>query len=481
MKLHVKSLLAVVFFAIWLALWSWAAQLVFFDGETLLFYGFMVWFFAWVFWLSVLGLPKIPAIVILLAATLLQIALIIYHHYFQEPLTLAVAAHQWHEAGVFVTQTPSLWSDWRLWIFAAAGMANLVIYYKSAALLQNGRALSAAAGLSLAVFAGFLVYTPESSFDKSYFKNACTNFGYGFCWGYEAFNTRNRTEALAEIHANRNKLPEVAATEGYLPPRHIYLIQVESLAYDVINRLRRGKEITPFLNRLSRSAPLYRVTGKPEGASANTDFAVNAGTFIVQDYGAIYKLYPPEVLYEGLSLLPKIAAEKGYYPAFFHNFSGDFYDRRPHMAAQGYAERFFYDDMLNTKDKRLKVEDGEMFAFIRTQQQKFPREKTFTYIITMSSHADYKVSGNPAPLIADPKNELEDYFNAINYVDRSLEEFVTALPPNSLVLIFGDHGVVDFGYDGAAFIVFDPLNHPAAENRPISFAEFVARVRSYLQ
>ena len=99
----------------------------------------------------------------------------------------------------------------------------------------------------------------------------------------------------------------------------------------------------------------------------------------------------------------------------------------------------------------------------------------------MSSHADYKVGGNPAPLIADPKNELEDYFNAINYVDRSLEEFVTALPPNSLVLIFGDHGVVDFGYDGAAFIVFDPLNRPAAENRPMSFAEFVARVRSYLQ
>lgn len=468
-----------IIFSLWLALQTYIGQLLFFGQEQLIFQGLLVLFFAFVFWRGILALPAGVLFLFLGLFTLLQAGLLLYHHYFSAPLSLKTIFAQWQEGGIFLLRTPSVFLNWRLGLILGLGLINLWIAASKFSLFRQDKLTAFAAVLVfLGAFAG-ISYSPESLFDKSYFAMTCRNFGYGFCWGYELINDRNREAALQTLRANAQRLPQADLPSTYHLPNHVYFIQVESLAHDVINQKYQGQELTPFLNGLSAKVPFFNVLGKPEGASANTDYVLNAGSFIEQDYGTIYKLYTPQVLYQGFKTLALLAKDKGYHTAFFHNFIGSFYNRRPHITAQGYQDLFFIEDM--TTDLKKGLDDAQMFAFIQDFYKNQPQDKTFTYIITMSSHADYKVKSNQTPFILAPKSEREDYYNAVNYVDRSLQQFINNLPADSLVLIFGDHGVKDFGYNGAAFLIYDKRGGLKAENREISFAEFVAISRRFWQ
>ena len=92
------------------------------------------------------------------------------------------------------------------------------------------------------------------------------------------------------------------------------------------------------------------------------------------------------------------------------------------------------------------ISDRDLFDFVLKQNRKHSDDKLFNFIITLSSHSEYKVKNNPHPLFAKTPERKYDYYNAVNFVDQSLRWLVENSPDDSLFVIYGDHGVEEFGY-----------------------------------
>ena len=83
------------------------------------------------------------------------------------------------------------------------------------------------------------------------------------------------------------------------------------------------------------------------------------------------------------------------------------------------------------------VLDEDTFQF---GLKKFSAPKNLQFIITMTSHGpwDYQPE-DKNEIYSQPKNSIENYFNAIRYLDNSLKNYVEGLPDNTIIFMFGDH------------------------------------------
>ena len=325
--------------------------------------------------------------------------------------------------------------------------------------------------LALLIYASFASVS-ILFFSQSYFNDACLNFGYRSCWLYETVISKRSGEILDEIIELSESEPQIKYS--FPGSRHIYVIQTESLTYNVINKKVDGRELTPFLNGLAAEGTLAEVNQKVHGASANTDFFVNSGGFTEKEFTIIYHMFKPQEVWPRMESLSQKAKAKEYHTAFYHNFKSDFFNRGSHIKAQQYEDVYFYEDMKGKYlDDFWGISDRDLFDFVLKQNRKHSDDKLFNFIITLSSHSEYKVKNNPRPLFAKTPERKYDYYNAVNFVDQSLRWLVENSPDDSLFVIYGDHGVEEFGYRNIPLLVYSKSQKVNPLPQKIEMADMV--------
>jgi len=229
--------------------------------------------------------------------------------------------------------------------------------------------------------------------------------------------------------------------EARSQPPNIVCIQVESLDPNVIHLKYKEKYIAPFLHKLSSECIYYpyMLNYCLACRSADTEFTIfnsiiplrNSPSIKLRTYG-----YPNSII--------KQLNKHGFKTKAFHGNEGSFYNRSVAYDKMGFQEFFDMGRMKETKHWGWGMRDEDTFSFVKKQIQN-QKAPFFYYIITMSSHEprnvkEYYLEERYSDIENSP---TRNYFNAISYVDKELEDFALFIKDkvkNCYIFIYSDHG-----------------------------------------
>lgn len=479
MKKH-KNIIFALLLVILMGIEGVIANKIYFPDLDIETSGFFIFLFGICFWGVIFFLPKLVVWLILGSQIILTSVLLLYHNYFTTPLSLSIIFHQYREGADFISKVPEALFNIKSFIVLLVGILNFYVYNKCHQFFKENRRFLWIFFIPL----GLLIYCTFSMmsvsfFSQTFFEDACRNLGYKSCWLYETAIGKHNKDILNDIIKMSND--ENKIKYNFPKSKNIYVIQVESLTYNVLNQKIDGQEITPFLNRLTQKGNLAEVNQRVHGASANTDFFINSGGYSEKEFAIIYHMFIPQDIYPHIQTLAQKAAYNGYATNFFHNYKGSFFNREPHIKAQKYQNIYFYEAMENKYPKDFwGISDKDLFNFVLNQRKKSV-PKNFNFIITLSSHSDYKIKNNDSPLIKQASGTKDDYFNAINFVDKSIKYLVENSPEDSLFIIYGDHGVEEFGYKNIPLIIYSKKQPISPLPTKIEMAEMIAIIHNLFE
>lgn len=297
----------------------------------------------------------------------------------------------------------------------------------------------------------------------------------------DALHEKSTTRAV-----DKEKYRYTAATEdafwSLAKGRNVIILQVEALQNFVLDSYYNGQELTPFLNQMLSEDTLYfdhyyyQIGG---GNTADAEFAVNNSLFAPEN-AAAYVQYTDNA-YHGL---PWLLKDNGYSGAHvFHNYRGDFWNRREAYPAQGFDSFTALEDFEEIDPFPMGISDKELFRQSMAQLTAY-EEPFYAFYITVSSHHPYAIPLKDREITLDPADEetlFGLYMQAVNYVDRAIESFVEELKEaglydNSILVIYGDHYALTNtdaqiaaqvkGLLGRDYTIFDTFNVPCIVHIP---------------
>lgn len=246
---------------------------------------------------------------------------------------------------------------------------------------------------------------------------------------------------------------QVFAATGPSTPNFI-IIQVESMDSAIVSRKYKGAYVVPFLHSLTKTAIYYPfvLSYHKGGGTSDSEFSILNSVEPLDCYPAL-KLsnysYPN-------SLLTRLK-KSGYVALAFHGNKGSFYNRDIAFPRMGFTE-FFDTAKTGLPENGWGLPDADMFTFA-SEKLHSVKQPFLAYVITMSSHEPFDSVGNyyTNSLFDDIQDKnVKNYFNSMNYVDRSLKNFISELQAgfgNTYFLITGDHApnIEKEGYRQASF------------------------------
>ncbi|MET0344174.1 MAG: LTA synthase family protein [Polyangiales bacterium] len=264
-------------------------------------------------------------------------------------------------------------------------------------------------------------------------------YGYTPAWIAELiFFDAELLKSRALARAASTPKSKLTAIEAPIPRRdRVLLLQIESLDFALHEFSVSGRPVTPFLNRLSREARFYAVRAEKRTGSSDADFAALMGKLPSTDV-ATYKIrgYP-----FAQSVIAPLTA-RGFRTQAVHGVSGEFFNRRPAYVEMGFSDLIFREEFQArglVDGSRWAVSDGDLFTLARAEQRGISG-KLLQLVITATSHIPFHdLSDDMKTFFPGSHVTAENYLDAIAYVDREIERFVTSLDAETTVVIYGDH------------------------------------------
>jgi len=253
--------------------------------------------------------------------------------------------------------------------------------------------------------------------------------------------------------------PETAAQHARNSFSGIIMIQVESLDANVIDFTWKGQYVAPYLHQLSRQCIYYpyAMSYHKAGGTSDCEIAVLNSVEPLSEMPTMSSRS-----YEYPNSVAREFRGNGFAADAFHGNTGDFYNRDHAYYKMGFD--IFYDrKRMRLPEQGWGAADEEVFAFAKKRLGRDNRP-FFYYIITMSSHEPFRNVENyyrsdqfddVTPVLA------RNYLISINYVDRTLRNFVTQVLkeyPDTYIFIYGDHtpyGIKSGPFHRAHFLLDD--------------------------
>lgn len=271
-------------------------------------------------------------------------------------------------------------------------------------------------------------------------------YNYGFVAGsfIDSFNYIKNNVNFTNLSGDKkqiidNNFKATTYNTSKYKDKNLIMIQVESLQQFVINKKYNEKEITPRLNSLIKES-LYFDNCYHQislGHTADAELLTNTSLYPLEDSVVYMNKYNNDFI-----ALPRIMNSLGYNSFVIHGNEGSFWNRNLIYNRYGF-NKFYSIEKLEHKDVlNMGLTDDSLFnqSFDIINKNKSP---FYTFIITLSSHGPFKVNNN----FCKTDNSLLDYYNAINYTDKQIGEFIARLRysgmlDNSIILIYGDHNAI---------------------------------------
>ena len=251
-------------------------------------------------------------------------------------------------------------------------------------------------------------------------------FGYNFTWMAEIFFVKLHTTEATCASEKAQWPPLFPASDK------VVYIQVECLDFSLMGLTAgNGAMIMPFLTEIAEKGLLVLVDGRKKLNSANSDYEflnTRVATPIFNYYSRM-KEYP-----DSLALAFR---NRGLNTAFFHNYHSTFLNRMEAVPNMGFESVIFMEDLLKA-DYPVKealmphVDDRDLFSFAARH---IPDSPFFHVLITMAMHDKDGYDLNP--LFVGEKHQ--GFFTNARITDDALRNYVASLPPETTVIIMGDH------------------------------------------
>ena len=365
-----------------------------------------------------------------------------YAHHFHWPPMPVRAASQLREGWALHSSLRDLVS-WRITtVLVAAFAAKLFL------LLESGRSELVRwvrrATLSLAALVWVL---PVAALQVTHLRLSIspagglgrTVFAYGYLlpWVCDALSNHQvmahqarATEFLTHRYDRLSPLEPPLAVHG-----HIVVLQLESVDGNSVTAGCGKTPVMPFLDALKDRSLYFRIQAFHRNGSCDMDYAA---TTFTEPYPGLVPYRLPKMPYT--NAMPKFMERHGYTTYFFHGNTALFYERGPVMAQLGFNHVYFKEQLAerHLPGSQIGIRDAEvlrvMLAALRSEK------RAYLFGITLDTHAPFKqLDPSEMQLFAKPRNEVERYLNSLRYLDNCLRDFVTGLPPGTVVVLYGDH------------------------------------------
>jgi phosphoglycerol transferase MdoB-like AlkP superfamily enzyme len=265
-------------------------------------------------------------------------------------------------------------------------------------------------------------------------------YGYMVTWLGELWylnNAKLLERALEE--ARTKKFDRLTHVEYPLSiERDLVIVQMESLEFAILDYHVNGRPITPFLNQLREKSFFYKIAAMHINGSADADFTALTGLMPSPDT-VTYKIknYPYR------ETLARVAGKSGFATYAFHGASGYFFNRRYAFEQMGFDDFYFREELagdFGLKVDRWGVKDHDVFDLSLKLIKEQKDIKTLHFIITLTSHGPWIfLSKDEMKIFGQPRNIKENYINSMKYLDQALSRYISDLPKDTIVVLYGDH------------------------------------------
>jgi lipoteichoic acid synthase len=227
---------------------------------------------------------------------------------------------------------------------------------------------------------------------------------------------------------------------------NIIFILVESYTAFTTDMTIEGKEVTPFLNTLSRDSTVYYNMNMKSnitiGQSSDGQFIYMTGLLPLRSIITVSRAKE-----KTLPALPKVIKQ------VFPNMETrmiiptlpSLWEQDAMCHAYGFDHLYSSNDFEGKHERNLN--DEQLFTLAQQLDSK-STSPFFSYILTMSMHGPYNSVIDNSFIIHDKTycKELNNFLNVCHYTDKQIEKYITHLKEhglydNSLIIIAPDHQV----------------------------------------
>ncbi|WP_461676117.1 polyglycerol-phosphate lipoteichoic acid synthase LtaS [Staphylococcus warneri] len=245
---------------------------------------------------------------------------------------------------------------------------------------------------------------------------------------------------------------------GAAKKKNIIKIHLESFQTFLINKKVNGKEVTPFLNKLSSGKEDYTYfpnffhqTG--QGKTSDAELTMDNSIYGLPQ-GSAYSLKGDNT-YESL---PAILDQKqGYNSNVMHGDYKTFWNRDQiykHFGIDKFYDATYY-DMSDDNVVNLGLKDKIFFKDSADYQAKM-KKPFYSHLITLTNHYPFTLDEKDASIDKPNTGDstVDGYIQTAHYLDQALEEYVTdfkkkGLYDDSVIMIYGDHYGISENHNNA--------------------------------
>lgn len=245
---------------------------------------------------------------------------------------------------------------------------------------------------------------------------------------------------------------------GVAKKKNIIKIHLESFQTFLINKKVNGKEVTPFLNKLSSGNQdftyfpnFFHQTG--QGKTSDSEFTMDNSLYGLPQ-GSAYSLKGDNT-YQSL---PAILDQKqGYTSNVMHGDYKTFWNRDQvykHFGIDNFYDATYY-DMSDDNIVNLGLKDKPFFKASADYQSKM-KKPFYSHLITLTNHYPFTLDEEDASIDKPNTGDstVDGYIQTAHYLDQALEEYITDLKKkglydNSVILIYGDHYGISENHNNA--------------------------------
>ncbi|WP_049385212.1 polyglycerol-phosphate lipoteichoic acid synthase LtaS [Staphylococcus epidermidis] len=245
---------------------------------------------------------------------------------------------------------------------------------------------------------------------------------------------------------------------GAAKKKNIIKIHLESFQTFLINKKVNGKEVTPFLNKLSSGNQdftyfpnFFHQTG--QGKTSDSEFTMDNSLYGLPQ-GSAYSLKGDNT-YQSL---PAILDQKqGYTSNVMHGDYKTFWNRDQvykHFGIDNFYDATYY-DMSDDNIVNLGLKDKPFFKASADYQSKM-KKPFYSHLITLTNHYPFTLDEEDASIDKPNTGDstVDGYIQTAHYLDQALEEYITELKKkglydNSVIMIYGDHYGISENHNNA--------------------------------
>ncbi|AXV42994.1 MULTISPECIES: polyglycerol-phosphate lipoteichoic acid synthase LtaS [Staphylococcus] len=245
---------------------------------------------------------------------------------------------------------------------------------------------------------------------------------------------------------------------GAAKKKNIIKIHLESFQTFLINKKVNGKEVTPFLNKLSSGKEDYTYfpnffhqTG--QGKTSDAELTMDNSIYGLPQ-GSAYSLKDDNT-YQSL---PAILDQKqGYTSNVMHGDYKTFWNRDQiykHFGIDSFYDATYY-DMSDENVENLGLKDKIFFKDSANYQAKM-KKPFYSHLITLTNHYPFTLDEKDASIDKPNTGDstVDGYIQTAHYLDQALEEYVTDLKKkglydDSVIMIYGDHYGISENHNNA--------------------------------